>query len=60
MASDKKRNETVKDQDRSGARKLKLSKETLKDLAPGTRAQNVKAGRLPETKGCPYITGGCH
>ena len=37
------------------SRKLALSKQTLKDLAPGTRTGRVKGGRLGDTQGCPKL-----
>lgn len=40
---------------KSTTRTLSIKKDPIKDLTPSGKGKNVKAGRLPETKGCPYL-----
>lgn len=40
---------------KSPARKLSIKKDPVKDLAPAGRGKSVRGGKLPETKGCPYL-----
>ena len=52
MATTKKNRKPAK----AAARQPQLNRETIKDLSVNRGLdRGVKGGRLPETKGCPYL-----
>ena len=51
---------TAKGKDSSKSKKLRLNKETLKDLTARAKADNVRGGRpVPDDGKCTYVNTGC-